>query len=287
MGLKNVLNYFSKIDASLPHFNFSSIEQLEGIVNGCLKTRSPIFVALSESEAEFVGYELARKAVDYYRHKYNWVIFLNADHHKSLITARKAIEAGFDGVHIDLSEHSLDYNINLTKKVVQLAQTHNQSISVEGELGKIGDGNYNHQNLVKSFTEITDVYQYLKETGVDRLAVAVGSNHGMDKKIANLDLELLKKISLRLIPETNLTLHGASGVLDSQLKMALKYFSNIHYNTELRIAFKKGLEKGLSRSTVKPYEYFELAIDEVEKTVEDRVRLLKSNNKEDIIKELI
>src|SRR3989344_8296498 len=114
MGLKKVLNYYSKIDSSLPHFNFSSFEQLEGIVGGCLKTRSPIFVALSESEANFVGYDLAKKAVDYYRRKYNWTIYLNADHHKSLSSVKKVLEAGFDGVHIDLSEHSLDYNIKLT-----------------------------------------------------------------------------------------------------------------------------------------------------------------------------
>ena len=287
MGLKKILNYYSRIDASLPHFNFSSPEQLKGIVRGCLKTQSPIFVALSETEAEFVGYDMARKTVDLYQQRYNWTIYLNADHHKSLTSIKKAIEAGFDGVHIDLSDHSLAENIRITKKVVAMAKAHSSLISVEGELGKIGEGKYKSNELIKNYTEISVVNSYLKETGVDRLAVAIGSSHGMDKKIAKLDLELLKKISLRLLPQTSLTLHGASGVPDEQLKIARKYFSNVHYNTELRIAFRNGLKEGLTSGSIKPYQYFEDAIDEVEKTVEDRVRLLNSNNKEEIIKELL
>lgn len=287
MGLRQVLNYYSKTDASLPHFNFSSIDQLKGIVQGCLKTRSPIFVAMSENEAGFVGYELARRAVDLFQQKYNWTIFLNADHHKSLISIKKALDAGFDGVHIDLSEHPLKENIQLTRKVVTMAKTYSKLISVEGELGKIGEGKYNQKELSKNYTDISIVNSFLKETGVDRLAVAIGSSHGMEKKVAKLDLELLKKISLRLIPQTSLTLHGASGVSDEQLKEVRKYFSNVHYNTELRLAFRDGLKEGLASGSIKPYQYFESAIDEVEKTVEDRVRLLNSNNKQDIIKELI
>ena len=282
-SLKTILSKAQKSDYVIPHFNISSIEQWRGIAEAGKKYSAPIIIGMSENEANYFGYELAVKCVRYFSEQYNLPIFISADHHKSYGICKKALEAGFDGVHIDASELEFDENILLTQKVVALAKTYKREISVEGELGRMTEQTVNKEKILAGQTNSEQVCEYILKTDIDRLAISVGSVHGLEKAKTHLNFSLLDKIQNQLsTPRVEnggrvcLTLHGGSGVANEDVKKALKYFSNIHINTELRKALKNGLEKAVRLRTIKPYEYLSVAIDEVKKIAEDKIKLFNN-----------
>ncbi|MFN7088916.1 MAG: class II fructose-bisphosphate aldolase [Candidatus Paceibacteria bacterium] len=121
---------------AVPHFNIASLEQLKAIIATGLKLNSPLHVGLSESERKYFGDKQAVALINAFQSEYPQLpIFLNADHCKSVESAKKAIDAGFDSIHIDLSALEFDENVKGTKEIVEYAKSKSTSISVEGELG--------------------------------------------------------------------------------------------------------------------------------------------------------
>ena len=238
---------------------------------------------MSEGEREFVGVRQVAALVRSLREEYGCPIFLNADHTHSLAKAAEAARAGFDSIVLDLSALPFDQNVRQTREGVQILKAINPDILVEGEIGDIGTGSEIHDaapDLSKGLTAPDEAREFVESTKVDILAPAVGNMHGMLKSMVqgqtrqHLDIPRITEIKLAVgVP---LTLHGGSGTEDDDLRKAIAAGINIvHINTELRVAWRHGLEKGLAKQPeqVIPYKILPYAADAVKQVVESRLQL--------------
>jgi fructose-bisphosphate aldolase class II len=219
------------------------------------------------------------------REEFDFPIFLNADHTHSLAKAVEATKAGFDSIVFDVSALPFDENVRETKRAVETLKAINPSVLVEGEIGDIGTGSEIHErapDLQKGLSTPQEAKQFVENTGVDVLAPAVGNMHGMLKSMVQgetkkrLDIERIARI--KEAARVFLTLHGGSGTDDEDLRKAIAAGINIvHINTELRVAWRHGLEDGLAKQTneVVPYKILPSAVDSVKQVVSSRLRLFK------------
>jgi fructose-bisphosphate aldolase, class II len=270
------------------HFNFADLVLLKGIFEAARELKTPVMVGASEGERAFAGTRLLASAVRSLREEFDYPIFLNADHTHSLEKAQEAVKAGFDSVVFDLSALPLEKNAQSTKQAVEALKSINPAVVVEGEIGDIGSGSEIHADGPtpdRALTTPEEARQFVAETKVDVLAPAVGNSHGMRKSMVagnerkHLAIERIRQIkSAAAVP---LTLHGGSGTADEDLKQAIRAGVNIvHINTELRLAWKQGLEAGLARSEdeVVPYKILPSAVTAVHDVVSARLRLFAGRN---------
>lgn len=265
------------------HFNISDLVLLKAVLAGARELNVPVVVGLSEGEREFVGTRTIGAVVRSLREEYDFPIFLNADHTHSLAKGIEAAKAGFDAIVFDLSALPFEENIRQTKQAVEALKGINPSMMVEGEIGDIGTGSEIHDaapDLAKGLSSPEEAKQYVESTGVDILAPAVGNMHGMLRSMIKgetkkrLDIERIAGI--KRATGTFLTLHGASGTDDDDLRRAIAAGVNVvHINTELRVAWRRGLEQGLSKmpDEVVPYKIFPPAVEAVKQVVLSRLRL--------------
>ena len=276
--LKNYLKQ-AKIEGwAIPQFNFSTLEQLRAIKGVAKKLKSPIIVATSEGEARFFGFEEAVAIVKAYQ-KEGVKIYLNLDHGSCFENCKDAIDVGYDSIHFDGSKLNFLDNLKITKQVVEYAQKVDSKISVEGELGVIGDAESFDKGANIKLTNINEIEEFAK-TEIDRLAVSIGTVHGISVKEQKIDFSILGEISTK--SELGLVLHGGSGVNDQDIKKAIKYgIVKININTELRIGFTKGLRDILAKNQeeIKPYKYYFQAVENTKKITERKIMLFGSNNR--------
>ena len=288
MNLNNYLQIAKEKRCAVPHFTFASAEQLKAIVLGFKKVLDfyslsygeyALMVGTSEGEVKFLGYAEARKLVDAWKSDTNLVIFLNADHHKSFESCKEAIDAGYDTVLIDSSALPLGENIKEAHKVVDYAKSVNPDIAVEGELGYLkGESKLQETVEVKpeDFTKPEQAEEFVEKTGIDRLAVAIGNIHGIAaKQKMMIDFGLLKEI-YKAVPDTFLVLHGGSGLSNDDFKKAIERgVANIHINTEVRVAYREGLDEKLKEAPgeTTPYKFLEGAVEKMQEIVEEKVKV--------------
>jgi fructose-bisphosphate aldolase class II len=217
-------------------FNTSNLEITQAIVEAAEETRSPVIIQVSESGLKYAGIETISAIVRTLAEKASIPIALHLDHGTDFATIMKCLRNGWTSVMIDASKYPLEENIKRTKAIVEIA--HSMGVSVEAEIGKIG-GTEDHITVDEKEALMTDpeeALQFVKETGVDYLAIAIGTAHGPYKGEPKLDFERLKKIKELLnIP---LVLHGASGVPEEAIKRAVSLGINkINIDTDIRQAF--------------------------------------------------
>ena len=265
------------------HFNISDLVLLKAVLAGARELNVPVVVGLSEGERGFVGTRTIGALVRSLREEYDFPIFLNADHTHSLEKGIEAAKAGFDAIVFDLSALPFEENIRQTKQAVEALKAINPSMMVEGEIGDIGTGSEIHDaapDLVKGLSSPEEAKHFVESTGVDILAPAVGNMHGMLRSMIKgetkkrLDIERIAAI--KRATGTFLALHGASGTDDDDLRRAIAAGVNVvHINTELRVAWRSGLEQGLSKmpDEVVPYKIFPPAVEAVKQVVLSRLRL--------------
>lgn len=277
---------------ALAHFNFANAEQLKAIVQAFEKIvkENPdkelaLMVGTSEGEAEFLGYEQARGLVNAWKKQTDSHIFLNADHHKSFESCKRAIDTGYDSVLIDASKLPFEENIALTNKVKEYAKDVNTDITVEGELGYLrGSSEIQEKVEINSedFTKPEEAAEFVSQTGVDRLAVVFGNIHGVvTEQEEKLDIDHFKKI-VGAMPNVYFVLHGASGLKDEDARAAIKAgIVNVHINTEIRVAFHEALEK-FEKSprphTTTPYKIMAPTVEAMQKVAEEKLRLFLFDN---------
>ncbi|OGZ98719.1 MAG: hypothetical protein A3C07_00325 [Candidatus Sungbacteria bacterium RIFCSPHIGHO2_02_FULL_47_11] len=276
---------------SVGHFNASELDQFRAIVEACKEAGAPAFVGTSESEREHLGLAEAVALRDTFRKEYDIPIFLNADHTKSVEAAKKAIDAGYDSVHIDLSKSSLEENIKGTREVVEYTKQkskHRKSkVIVEGEVGYlVTDSSKVYKERIEipqgSLTKPEEAERFVKETGVEFFAPVVGNLHGIAANEPNIDFKRIRDIRTVLPENIGLVLHGGSGIPDEQVRAAVRAgIAVVHINTELRVAFTDALRKSLSEhlDEVAMYKLDEAAGDAMGKTVIDKLKLLGSENR--------
>ena len=217
------------------------------------------------------------------RDEFDYPIFLNADHTHSLEKIKEAVEAGFDAVLFDGGKLPFEENIKKTKEVVEYVKSVNPEILVEGELGYLGGSSIILKEIPKDaaikpedLTDPEEAMRFVKETGVDLLAPAVGNIHGMFKNMPNPTIDIERINKLRSMAGVPIVLHGGSGIIDDEFTKAINAgISIIHINTEIRLAWRQGMEKALKENPeeVVPYKILPIAIKEIKNAVDKRLKL--------------
>ena len=265
---------------AIGHFNFATEDVLRGIVEACRDAGAPaVMVGTSEGEAEFVGTREAVAVVKAMREHFNYPIFLNADHFKSFEKCKEAIDAGYSSIIIDASKLPNEENIVLTKQVVDFARSVNPEISVEGELGYLRGSSEVQTKIeisVADYTKPEEVADFVSRTGVDRMAIVFGNIHGIvTDQEEKLDVEHFSKI-VAAEPRPYYVLHGASGLKDEDVAASIKAgITNVHFNTELRVAYRNAIDKVFHEkpNETTPYKYLGPAVEEVKKLVAQKIHV--------------
>ena len=205
-------------------FNINNMEQIQGIVDACNELHSPVILQVSRGARKYAKPIYLKKMVEAAVEDSNIPIALHLDHGDTFETCKDCIDGGFTSVMIDGSSLSLEENIALTKKVCEYAHKHVPYVTVEGELGRLA-GVEEHVNVSaedSSYTNPDDVERFVKETGVDSLAIAIGTSHGAFKfkpgTKPQLRFDILEEVARRL-PSFPIVLHGASSVVPEHVKI--------------------------------------------------------------------
>ncbi len=281
--LRAIIEDARKRKIAIGHFNISEISGLKAIFEAAKNVGAPVIIGVSEGEREFLGVENAVSLVRNLRESFSYPIFLNADHTYSLEKVKEAALLGYDSIIFDGAKLSLEENIKATKEAVEIARNINPEIIVEGELGYIGSSSAlltevpkGAQITKEDLTNVADAVRFVTETGIDLFSPAVGNIHGMLIGAPNpaLDISHIKEIAGAVsIP---LVLHGGSGLKDEEFVAAAQSgMAIIHINTEIRLAWRQGLERVLKEkpNEVAPYKLLAYSIEEMKKVVEARLKL--------------
>ena len=273
---------------AIGHFNFSNIEGLWAIAHAAKSVGVPVIVGVSEGEEKAVGLIEAVALVKAIRESQKVPIFLNADHHYSFESVKKAIDAGFDSVIFDGAKLSLEENIAQSKECVDYARSCGRDVMVEVELGYIGQSSKILDGIpegvsLDTLTTPEDAKRLVKETGADMLAPAIGNIHGMMKGGIDprLDITRIKEISEATgVP---LVLHGGSGN-DADFDKAIQAgICVVHINTELRQAYTDGVKAYMEAhpEDVAPYKYGEAGKVAMQKVAEEKLKVFSKMKSHD------
>jgi len=235
LGLVNTKEMFARAMAekyAVPAYNFNNMEQLQAIIGGCIRTGSPVILQVSGSARKYIGagflphlvagasamVEEAGSAIP---------VALHLDHGDTPELARACIESGFSSVMIDASHHSFEENVRLSREVVEFA--HERDVSVEAELGVLAGIEDEVVAEKSSYTRPEEVERFLEQTGVDSLAISIGTSHGAYKfrlqpgeQPPPLRFDILEEIERR-VPGFPIVLHGASSVMASHVEKINRY----------------------------------------------------------------
>jgi fructose-bisphosphate aldolase, class II len=284
--LSDALQRAQQQGVAIGHFNVSDLTLVKAVFSAAQETKVPVIIGASEGERAFMGVSQLAAVVRSLREEFDYPVFLNADHTHSLAGAEEAAKAGFDSVVFDLSAKPFEENIHQTKQAVSVLKAINPSFLIEGEIGDIGSGSEIHDVMPdrsKGLTSPEEARQFVSETGIDILAPAVGNMHGMSRSMvrgeANKHLDIERIAAIRKAAGVPLTLHGGSGTDDEDFRKAIGAgISIIHINTELRVAWRRALEKSLSGNSeeVVPYKILPPVVDSVKEVVKSRLELFNS-----------
>ncbi len=286
VSLREVLQDAGERGVAVGHFNVADLVLLKAVFAAARELNVPVMVGASEGERAFAGTRQLAALVRSLREEFDFPIFLNADHTHSLEKGLEAARAGFDSIVFDLSALPFEENVRQTRQAVEALKAIHPQMLVEGEIGDIGTGSEIHDavpDLSRGLTTPEQARQFVQETRVDILAPAVGNMHGMVKAMVTgglrkrLDIDRIARIkSAAKVP---LTLHGGSGTDDNDFVRAIAAgITVVHINTELRVAWRRGLEEGLANNPdeVVPYKILPSAVSRVEHVVSGRLKLFNA-----------
>lgn len=282
--MREIIEEAEKTQVAVGHFNISNIEGLWGIFRAAQSLKVPVIIGLSEGERDFVGVKQAVALVKSIREEFDYPIFINADHTYSVERVKEAVDAQFDAVIFDGAKLSIEENIAKTKECVAYARSVNPDILVEAELGYIGTSSKLLDEIpegvsLEHLTTPEDAKRFVQETGVDLFSPSVGNIHGMLRNAKNPELNIERIKEIREAAGVPLVLHGGSGISDENFKSAIAAgVSTIHINTEIRRAYREGMERSLAENPdeIAPYRLMKPAQDAVGKVVFERLKLFNN-----------
>lgn len=298
---KYVLSRANKGRYAVGAFNVNNMEFLQAIIAAAERLKSPVMIATSEGAIKYAGFDYLKAMVYTAANEAKVPVVLHLDHGRDMGIIKKCISNGYTSVMIDASHFEFEKNIMTTKKVVQWA--HGKNVSVEAELGTIGGVEEKVSARTIIYTEPDKAVEFVKRTGIDSLAIAIGTSHGAYKFAgkAKLNFKILKEIKKKL--KMPLVLHGASGlpdyvverakrngvrlgkaegVPDSQIKTAVKLGINkVNTDTDLRLAFTSVIRESFRKnpSEFDPRHYLGPAREFVQQVVEHRMKVFGSRGK--------
>ena len=233
VNMRDMLNHAYQNGYAVGAFDLVSLDFLEGIINAAERCDAPVILSLAESHFAYFDFELIMSAVDAAARRTNIPVAIHLDHGECLNSAIKGIKLGCNGVMIDSSNQTLTENINLTRSVVDMA--HSCGVPVEGELGYVpgveGEDAERHPGEI-AYTTVAEANLYVEQTGIDFLAVSIGTVHGRMQGQPKLDYYRLQEINDAInIP---LVIHGGTGLSDEQYRQLInRGVSKINYYTSL------------------------------------------------------
>jgi fructose-bisphosphate aldolase class II len=285
--LREVLADADSRRVAVGHFNISEFAALNGAFAAARSLDLPLLIGVSEGERGFIGVRTAAAIIKSMREEYDYPIFLNADHTHSLEKAVEAAKAGFDEIIFDNSSLPLEENIKNTKEAVAAIRAIDPQIVIEGEIGYIG-ANSEVMDAAPSGIALStpeDAVRFCTETGIDVLAPAVGNMHGLLKTMVagtahkEIDIARIDAIKQAIIAQTGtkwMTLHGGSGTEDALFTQAARAgMTIIHVSSELRLAWRRGVEQGLKDKPdeIAPYKILPPAVEGIQAIATDRLKL--------------
>ncbi len=277
---------------ALGAFNLDNQETLIAVCRAAAKKRAPLMVEVSHGEVEALGLDNVRDMVDNYKVSFGIEIYINLDHSPSVDAAKAGIDAGFEFIHIDVSQANHDATeaeiIAATKEVVEYAKL--TGALVESEPHYFGGGSnkftkaFDYNEIKKTFSTPDGARAFVDATGIDTYAAAIGNLHGQYPVPKRLDLELLKK--LRSAIDCNISLHGGSGTPGHYFKDAVKIgVSKININSDMRVAYRDTLEKVLreNKTEYAVVKLMDQVIEAVQAVVESKIDTFNSSGKAEVV----
>ncbi|MCC7307066.1 MAG: class II fructose-bisphosphate aldolase [Acidobacteria bacterium] len=242
---RNILDDARANGRAVAALNFYNAETLRAHIDAANECNASIILQTTESTINYLGIDLIIAMAGAAATEMAHPVALHLDHGGSFELAKRCIEAGYSSVMIDGSKLPFEENIELTRRVVDIA--HAAGVSVEGELGHVTQ-NADNENISDFFTRPEDAKAFVEGTGVDALAVAIGTAHGFYKGEVKLDLPRLREIR-EVVGDVSLVLHGGSGVPDELMREAIRCgIAKINFGTELKNAFTLAVKKSLVES---------------------------------------
>lgn len=269
-------------------FNIDNQETLIAVARAAQKLKSPVLVEVSDGEVKAMGLENIRDLVDNYKEEYGIEMYVNLDHSPTVDDCKRAIDAGYEFIHIDISQANHDATteeiIAKTKEVVEYAKFTGALVESEphyfGGSSNVHTEDINYDEIKKTFSTPEGLKSFVDATGIDTFAAAIGNLHGKYPVPKVLDLELLQQ--LRDASNVGISLHGGSGTPLHYFEEAARIgVSKININSDMRYVFRKTLEKVLADN---PNEYAVVKLmpevyGEVQKVVEEKIQAFGSAGK--------
>lgn len=270
MNLQNKFKQLAKQNQALLAVNFYNFETLSAILRAAAAKQVSIILQTTKSTIDYLGLEVTAKLARAAINQYGVEAWLHLDHADDITLIQKALDAGYDSVMIDASEKPLEENYATTRKVVEMAK--NYGANVEAELGYIAKLGQSKDEV--SFTQPDEAREFVEGTGIDALAVAIGSAHGFYNKEPELDIELLKKIEAAI--PVALVLHGGSGIPDTQIQAAIQSgIRKINLATEVKNGFMNTVRKELKKTDeIDLRKVFPPAIEHVQHLIENKIKMI-------------
>jgi fructose-bisphosphate aldolase class II len=260
-------------------FNMNNLEFAQAIMEAAMELKSPFIYGVSEGALKYMGIEFTVAIAEAAARKSGLPIALHLDHGSSFEVAMKCIRAGFSSVMFDGSHHPYEENIRLTKEVVKAA--HAMGVSVEGELGTIGgvEDDISVDQADANLAKPEEAIRFYEETGVDCLAIAVGTAHGMYSGEPNIRFDIIEKVASAIpVP---IVLHGGSGVPDEMIRKSIQAgVGKINVNTENQVACTDAIREVLGKDAkvYDPRKYLGPGRSAMVEVVKSKIELFGSAN---------
>lgn len=283
MNMNELLKVANEHNFAVPAFNISNYAMFEAVINACERENAPVIIEIHPHELAFTGDDIAF-AIRERLMNTRIPAVLHLDHGSSLEDVMRAIRDGFTSVMIDGSSLPFEENVAICKKVCEVA--HAVNVSVEGELGTIGVTTskeaYDNQTII--YTKPEDAKELIERSGIDSLAVAIGTSHGLYPKgvTPKLRIDILKEIKATV--DKPLVLHGGSNNPDSEIAEAVKNGINkINISSDIKDAFYKKMREVLKDENLREPNKIEPAcMKAVEEVVVHKIHLFNDNDKADL-----
>lgn len=277
---KEMLLHAQKEGYAVPAFNIHNLETIQTVVETAAEMRSPVILAATPGTMNFAGRAYIQAIAETAAKGYDIPIALHLDHHDSYESILESLKLGTKSVMIDGSHLPFEENIAITKKVV--ATAHEYGATVEAELGRLvgqeDDMTVDEKDAV--YTDPDAAVEFVKQTGINSLAVAIGTAHGLYKAEPKLDFERLEKI--RSLVDIPLVLHGASGISKEDVQKCISLgITKVNVSTELKIPFSTALREYLVAHSdeTDPRKYMAAAKAKMKETVREKILICKSNDR--------
>jgi fructose-bisphosphate aldolase class II/tagatose 1,6-diphosphate aldolase GatY/KbaY len=273
MVLKQKMRLLTEQKKGLLATNFYNLETLHGVLKAASELKQPLILQLTSSSISYMGLNMAVSSAKTGLKEYGVEGWLHLDHGDSVELAQACLDAGFDSIMIDGSELPFVENIKITREVVKRAASYN--VNVEAELGYVAKLGQLH--TAYGFTQAAEAVTFVEETGIDSLAIAIGTAHGFYREEPKLQFDLLSDIHSCI--SSILVLHGGSGVPAAQLQQAISLgICKVNLATEIKNIFMKTLQSVLQNTEeIDLRKVFPKATSSVTELVKEKLRIVQNN----------